>query len=521
MKNTRNFVLLSILYLAITAFAPYSAQAAEPGLIINEDNSHFFTTRTAEEMTIEGLHAFVDQYADTKVSHLFLSPNSMKASFASTTREAIWELGGQQMPEGLGKQWMDNARLLHERGFDPYAVWIARCREKGIVPWLSMRMNDIHDVPDAKSYMHSTFWLNHPEFWRVPNDKSGGWTVRALDFGHPEVREYAMSFVRELLERYDPDGLELDWMRFGWHFKAGEETQGAEILTDFVREVRDLTLEWSVKRGHPIKLGVRVPAHPDAAKGLGMDGVRWAREGLIDMLVPCPFWTSSDFDIPVELWKERIGESAKNVVIAPGLEHNTRGWPGGGHIANDLAATAGFAASAWQRGADQIYLFNYMDSQTRPVTVDEYRVILDSGLQRDFVYATPRRHIQAYRDTVPAGFDAGVVLPAETGAPATFKLHTGPKPVDRQVVFIAGLSQRDGVSDAAFAATVNGAACENLPGLDNPAQFPGAVRAIQFACPPEAMRDGYNQFVVEQTSGVAQHIVWAEARVDGREKDLP
>ena len=32
-----------------------------------------------------------------------------------------------------------NARLLDERNLDPYAVWIARCREKGISPWLSMR----------------------------------------------------------------------------------------------------------------------------------------------------------------------------------------------------------------------------------------------------------------------------------------------------------------------------------------------------------------------------------------------
>ena len=519
MRTRRYFLPLSILCLAVSAFVPYSSSAAEPGLIINEDNSHFFTTRTAEEMTLEGLQAFVDQYAGTKVSHLFLSPNSMKASFASTTREAIWELGDQQMPEGLGKQWMDNARLLHERGLDPYAVWIVRCREKGIVPWLSMRMNDIHDVPDSKSYMHSTFWLNHPEFWRVPHDKSGGWTVRALDYGHPEVREHAMSFVRELLECYDPDGLELDWMRFGWHFKAGEEAQGAEILTDFVREVRDLTDAWSVKRGHPIKLGVRVPAHPDAAKGLGMDGVRWAREGLIDMLVPCPFWTSSDFDIPVELWKEGIGEAAEGVVIAPGLEHNTRAWPGGAPIANDLAATAGFAASAWQRGAGQIYLFNYMDSQTRPVTAEEYRVILESGLQRDFVYAAPRRHIQAYRDTVPAGFDAGVDLPVETSVPAAFTLHTGPKPAGRHVVFVAGLAERDGVTEAAFAATVNGASCENLPDKENPEQFPSSVRAIQFSCPGEAMQDGYNEFVVEQISGVPQQIVWAEVRVDGREEN--
>ncbi len=69
------------------------------GLVINEDNSHFFTSRTAEEMSLEGLHALVDQYADTEVSHLFFSTNSMKTSFASYAWEAIWELGDQAPPD--------------------------------------------------------------------------------------------------------------------------------------------------------------------------------------------------------------------------------------------------------------------------------------------------------------------------------------------------------------------------------------------------------------------------------------
>ena len=47
------------------------------------------------------------------------------------------------------------------------------------------------------------------------------------------------------------------------------------------------------------------------------------------VFVPCPFWATSDFDIPVELWKERLGAAVASVAIAPGLEHNARPWPGG------------------------------------------------------------------------------------------------------------------------------------------------------------------------------------------------
>ena len=510
-----SFTVSGIALVAILNAASHEAGTGSPlGLVINEDNSHFFASRSADDMTLEGLHQFVDQYAGTKVSHLFLCPNAMRASFDSTTRDAIWELGDQEMPTGAGKRWMDNARILHERGLDPYAVWIARCREKGISPWLSMRMNDVHDVPNVKSFMHSTFWLEHPEYWRVP-ENSGGWTERALDYGVPAVREHAMSFVRELLERYDPDGLELDWMRFGWHFKPGEEAQGAEILTGFMREVRALTEEWSGKRGHPVKLGARVPTHPDAAKGLGMDGVRWAEEGLVDMLVPTPFWTTSDFDIPVELWRERLGDAAKRIVLAPGLEHNLRAYPGGGTVPNNLASTRGFAASAWYRGADQIYLFNYMDCDTVPVSASDYRVLIENGLGPELVASQPRRYIQTFRDTVPPGFPAGVVLPADAAQGAAFRLNIGARPTTGRVTFIAGLAQRDGIAEAQFEATVNGEPCSSIADGENPSQYPGAARAVCFDCPLAALTDGCATLSIRQTEGQpAQQIVWAEIRID-------
>jgi Glycosyl hydrolase-like 10 len=508
-------VLLVAMGPGLRAFA---AEAKELGLVINEDNSHFYASRKPDDLTVAGLHAFVDQYADTTVSHLFLCPNAMRASYKSAVWDAIWELGDQEMPGGTGKAWMDNARILHERGLDPYAVWIDRCREKGISPWLTMRMNDIHDVPNVKSFMHSTFWVNHPEYWRVPHDASGGWTSRAFDYANPEVREHHMAFVRELLERYDPDGLELDWMRFGYHFKPGQEKEGCAILTQFMRDARALTKEWSEKRGHPIRLGARVPATPDAAKGLGMDGVTWVREGLVDMLVPTPFWTTSDFDIPIEQWRERIGPAAANVVLAAGLEHNLRASPGGGAVPNDLASVRGFAAAERHRGADQIYLFNFMDSQTIPVTQDEYRTLIEDGLDMKTVTSLPRRHVQCFHDTVPPGVPNGAVLPAMGHAGATFHLYTGPAPEKGTVVFLAGLAGRDGVATATFTATINGETCTAASDHSEPGKFPGAARAIQFDCPLSALKEGYNEVRVEQAADQPeQQILWAELSIDPAE----
>jgi len=482
-------------------------------LVINEDNSHFFGTRRPEDMTLAGLNAFVDQYAGSAVTHLFLCPNAMRASFRSGSRDAIWDPVHGKEPDGL---WPRNAKRLFEAGLDPYQVWISRCRQKGISPWLSMRMNDVHSVDEPDNFMHSSFWRDHPEYWRVPNGSAGPWVNRAMNYAHAVVREHQMAFVRELLERYDPDGLELDWMRFGYHLTPGREREESEILTDFMREVRSTTAEWSKRRDHPILLGVRVPAHPDAASGLGMDGVLWARRGLVDMIVPCPFWSSSDFDIPVELWHERLGKAADRVTVAPGIEHNARPWPGGAAVANDLAALRGFAASAYHRGADSLYLFNWMDSQTRPVPASEYTRLLREGLSRQAVLGASRRHPVCYRDTVPPGFPNGVQLPVEARDGRGFRIHVGPKPESGKAWAIAGLAERDGVAEASFEASLNGrvlGAAEDVADLRGFGG--GTVRAVRFPCPLDAVKDGYNRLDIRQIDGsAAQQIVWVEIRLE-------
>ncbi len=481
--------------------------------VINEDNSHFFGTRQPAEMTREGLHAFVDQYAATSVTHLFLNPNAMRASFRSGTRDAIWDPVDGKEPQDL---WPQNAKLLEQSGLDPYTVWIQRCREKHISPWLSMRMNDVHSVEEADNFMHSTFWRTRPQCWRVPNGSPSPWVNRAMNYAHAEVREHHMSFVKELLERYDPDGLELDWMRFGYHLTPGREREESEILTQFTRDVRSLTRQWAQQRGHSILLGVRVPAHPDAAAGLGMDAVLWATEGLVDLVVPCPFWTTSDFDIPVELWHERLGSAAERVTIAPGVEYNARPWPSGAAVANDLPALRGFAASAHQRGADSLYLFNWMDSETRPVSQSQYRQLLRDGLSSSAVLGAPRRHCVCFRDTVPPGFPADVHLPAEAIEGGQFRIPIGPRPTSGQVWATVCLAQRDDVAGAILKAALNGHALGEGEEVANLETFGGSpARAVRFLCPLDIVRSGGNQLHVQQIAGTPpQQIVWVEIYVE-------
>lgn len=486
--------------------------------VINEDNSHFFFSRGSNEMTIAGLNAFVDQYANTKVTHLFLCPNAMRTSFRSNSREAIWDGVGSEVLEQLdGKTrcWIENAHALAESGLDPYAIWIKRCRDKGISPWLSMRMNDIHNVnitTPPGDVMHSSFWRNHPEYWRVPNCKPSAWQNRALNYAFKDVRIYNLNLVKELLERYDPDGLELDWMRFGYHLTPGKEREESYILTQFIRDVRKLTVKWGKKRGHFIYLAVRIPSHPDAAAGLGMDGVLWAKEGLVDVLVPAPFWFSSDFDIPVELWKMRMGDAAARTAVLPGLESSSRSWPGGKPVSNDLSIIYGFAAAANYRGADGLYFFNLMDDSMSTL---DYRTFVEKGIGADVAYSGLRRFPVCYRDTVPKGVSNDVALPIDSQKGGSFKIYIGSCQESEKVLLALGLMQTNEQSASVLKVEVNGKVLKNAGGLGSCENLLGnSWQEVCFKLPVDVLTNGYNFVEIKPELNLPkQEIVWAEIRL--------
>ena len=463
--------------------------------VINEDDSHFYGSRRPEQMNLDGLHAFIDQYADTQVSHLFLCPNSQCADFRSKTRDAVWD----HLDRAEGVLWFENAKRLFDAGLDPYAVWIDRCREKGISPWISMRMNDVHDALEVEHWIHSSFWRDHPEWWRRPNSETKVWVDRSLNYAVPEVYAYNLAFAAEILERYDADGIELDWMRFGFHLTPGKEAEEAPILTRFVAEVHKLAEEWSQKRGHKVSVAVRVPTHPDAAAGLGMDAVDWAKKGLVDWIVPAPFWRTTDYDIPVGLWKERV--AGTGVKVIPCAEHSTSACHYLPMMPNSLQMLAGWADTMRYRGAEGLYLFNWMDCQTLPVLKSEYEFLLKNGpaAAENPVYPL------AYRDTVPEGFSNGEQLPRKLAKGAEF---TVPHGSDLGAVHVLlGVSEDEPVPTGV---TLNGKtalSAEKVPnvGLEKVTPF-----AVRYTFPNDAVRVGENQISVPAQKGAKGEIRWVE-----------
>ena len=96
-----HFFLVAIFFLTLPL-------GAKDIFVINEDDSHLYGSRRPEQMNLDGLHALIDQYADTQVTHLFLCPNSQCADFRSKTRDAVWD----HLDRAKGVLWFENAKRL-------------------------------------------------------------------------------------------------------------------------------------------------------------------------------------------------------------------------------------------------------------------------------------------------------------------------------------------------------------------------------------------------------------------------
>ena len=496
------------------------------GLALNEDNSHFFSTRAGLPPTAETVDALIDQYAGTQVAQLLFSPNSMRTSYDSLVWDPIWRGYDPQGPDdqpllaslgpenqGRARKWIHAAWALDQAGIDVYARWIARARLHGISAWLSMRMNDVHNVDDERSYMHSRFWREHPQFRRVPY-RFTGWTDRAFDYEHEAVREYHFALIEELAGRYDFDGLELDWMRFGFHFRPGQEAVGAELLTAFTGRVRRLLDGWEKRRGHKIRLGARVPSRPHTAIGLGLDAVTWARQGLIDWLVVTPFWATIEPDMPMELWRALL--NGTKVELCAGLELLLRPYPESTlRQTNSFETVRGAALSLLQRGADRIYLFNYMDSETTIDQGDDYPRILREIGDPAAMAAQPRRHVLTFPDTWAVGEPQATALPAalETGGWHAFRVHIGPRPAAGAAFVVMAFAPPNGATEAACVVRVNGEPCGGAESAALAKPCP-AEPAWRCRVPLAALRDGYN--AVEIQARTALTVTWLEISLAGR-----
>ncbi|MFD0960635.1 hypothetical protein [Paenibacillus chungangensis] len=182
-----------------------------------------------------------------------------------------------------------NAKHFLDNGMDPLAIVVRGARERKLDVFFSFRLNDIHDHwPDCVDFL-PRFKLEHPE-WLHPKEYFPDFHGRteittALDYSVKEVRDFRLRIIREVLENYEFDGLELDFMRSPFYFHWDKGLGSAYMLTDFVSAVRDMLDEIGGRRGAYLELAVRVCTTVTGSGMAGFDVAAWAKRGYIDHVI--------------------------------------------------------------------------------------------------------------------------------------------------------------------------------------------------------------------------------------------
>lgn len=324
------------------------------GLIFNNDGDdvHIHVRNPTVE---QFLAARTTPLLGTQVSTIAYS--TTRGSFASFThRTDVGELYTKIISDhpAVGLRYNATESLI-EQGTDPLQAVIDFCRQHDLEVFWSMRMNDGHD--NGMSFFRSEWKKGHPEYLmgtREQLDAGKGWRV---DYGHPEVRNMVFRIIEEVCQRYDIDGIELDFFRDPILFKTENADHMAsdanrDALTELMSRIRACCDNVAEERGKPILISMRMPDSVDYCRAIGIDLERWLREDLMDIFVPGGRFLLNP-------WSESVALGRKHgVVVYPCLSDCVLKDAAARKRRQTLETYRARAMNVWAAGADGIHVFD-------------------------------------------------------------------------------------------------------------------------------------------------------------------
>lgn len=249
--------------------------------------------------------------------------------------------------EGLDEWW--------RQGIDWVGEIVAECHRRGLEAFWNNRVCPVdfaqpfrwsdprvlHDHPSRLNPIKQA----HPD-WTVPC----WWPQGLWNLAVPEVRQRKVDILRELLELYDLDGIQLDFARHTPCLPPGQEWEHRDHATAFVRMVRLMMFDLEQRTGRPILLAVRIGETIEGNRLDGLDVVRWAEEGLVDVLSLGGRTTTIDFAAFARLVEDRPIK-----LCAPFDGHHTTD----GYHFPPMDYYRGVFRNFWLQGANFVSLFNW------------------------------------------------------------------------------------------------------------------------------------------------------------------
>ena len=481
------------------------------GVAVNVDGDLFWWMYESVNGNVENfeqkIRTYVKGYAGNGISDLFFCCFTQVSTFPTKVLDWWGDKYYQTVENGTEVDYTKLNRVKHivdmygALGTDPFDILISETRKNGMKAWISIRMNDHHYQKQKTSYTHGDLYYTAKERgWFIGEECGGDAFSECYDYGVEYIREKMFDYVCEVLDRYDTDGIELDFMREIYCFDYLHNTDCCEIMTAFVEKVRGYLRKKEAERGHKIRLCVRLNRSPYESKIFGFDAAEWIKRGLVDVIVPTSRWFSTDTDMPVSEWKKLVRNSG--VEIYAGLE-SFLFHP----VQLKEEAAKGLTVQYIDAGADKIYLYNFFRTCVQPEDkADEICLFkgddayptnaLSERNERDLkkiwqacsdvetARKGTRRHIMSYQEphATPIGVKGYRPLPAKINGEATFTLQTG-KCTEDDCVLILGIKAGsdlpeivlDGNKAKCFGTTDDAYTCDRNNSVFNSNELVGTV----------------------------------------------
>ena len=425
-------------------------------LFVNADNDLFWWMYVSVNGKIENfeekIRKYVRGYANNGITDMLYCCFMQQSMFPTKVLDWYGDKYYQLIENGIDVDYTNEPRIKHvvemyERmDKDPFDVLIDETRKCGMKGWLSIRMNDHHYQKEQTAWIHGSMYYEGKEKgWFIGEDTGKELFTECYDFSVDEFRERMYNYVCEVLDRYDMDGLELDFMREIYCFNYLKDPECYKIMTEFMQKVRAYLRKKEEERGHKINLLIRLNRDPVESKLYGFDAEEYIKQDLVDIIVPTSRWFSTDTDMPIDKWKELA--KGTNVQIVAGLESFLF------HPVLVKEETAkGLTAQYMDAGSDGMYLYNFFrtcvqdESEAEDVCLFMYSGAMEypttalSAKEEGELRKTwracsslaeakkgVRRHVMSYQEShaTPVGVEGYRPLPAEINGEKCFTLQTG------------------------------------------------------------------------------------------------
>ena len=216
-------------------------------------------------------------------------------------------------------------------GYDPLKFIIDECHKRGMECHAFFVTFPVGSESVVREQGVSSVVKRYPELCLYHN---GEWY---LDPGLPETADYVLSLVKEVVQHYDIDGIQFDYIRYPAdaltfpdnksYAKYGNGKKLAdwrrENINRFIAYIHDWVKQekpWVQVSSTPLGKYTRIPQNPNAGwtayDEVYQDPKEWLQAGKQDMIVPMMYYKQNDFYPFVNNWMEQ--ETQRNRVVGLG-----------------------------------------------------------------------------------------------------------------------------------------------------------------------------------------------------------